>query len=233
MNICIIPARGGSKRIPYKNIKEFNGKPMISYSIDAAYKSDCFDRVIVSTDDVEIAEIAKLYGAEVPFFRPDELSGDHVGTLPVIKHAVEWVHRKNDDQVDYVCCLYATAPFVQAQAIALALEQLQVAKANYCLAVTSFAFPIQRAVKLTGQNKLAMFYPDYANVRSQDLEEGYHDAGQFCWGKGASFKAMRPILSELTCPFVLPRYLVQDIDTLEDWKRAELTFKVLKKMGEL
>ena len=233
MNICIIPARGGSNRIPYKNIKEFNGKPMIAYSIEAANKSNCFDRVIVSTDDDEIAKIARLYGAEVPFLRPDELSDNHVGTLPVIKHAIEWVDRKNSDQVDYVCCLYATAPFLKAQAIASAFEQLQVLKAEYCLAVTSFAFPIQRAVKLTSQNKLEMFYPDYVNTRSQDLEEGYHDAGQFCWGKVDAFRAMRPIFSELTCPFVLPKHLVQDIDTPEDWKRAELTFKVLKKMGEL
>jgi len=229
MNICIIPARGGSKRIPIKNIKEFNGKPIVAYSIEAALKSDCFERVIVSTDDVEIADIARLYGAEVPFLRPEELSNDHVGTLPVVKHAVEWFDKKGE-QIEYVCCLYATAPFVQVQAIALAYERLLALKAEYCLAVTSFAFPIQRAVKLTGQNRLEMFYPEYLSARSQDLEEAYHDAGQFCWGKGDAFKAMRPIFSEFTCPYVLPRHLVQDIDTLEDWKRAELMFMALKKM---
>ena len=233
MRICVIPARGGSKRIPRKNIKEFLGKPIIAYSIEAALESNCFDRVIVSTDDDEIAKIARLHGAEVPFFRPAELSDNHIGTLPVIKHAVEWVDRKGSNQVEYACCLYATAPFVQAQAIALAFEQLQVLKAEYCLAVTSFTFPIQRAVKLTGQNKLEMFYPDHINTRSQDLDVSYHDAGQFCWGKVDAFKAMKPIFSEFTCAFVLPRHLVQDIDTPEDWKRAELTFKVLKKMCEL
>lgn len=233
MNICVIPARGGSERIPHKNIKEFGGKPIIAYSIEAAYESNCFDRVIVSTDDNEIANIAKLHGAEVPFFRPDELSGNHVGTLPVIRHAVEWVYAQNSDQVDYACCLYATAPFVQAHAIASAFEELQLLKTEYCLAVTSFTFPIQRAIKVTSQNKLKMFYPDYINSRSQDLEEGYHDAGQFCWGKGDAFKKMKPIFSELTCPYILPRHLVQDIDTPEDWKRAELIFKALKKTGEL
>lgn len=232
MNLCVIPARGGSKRIPRKNIKEFFGQPIISYSIESALKSDCFDRVIVSTDDVEIADIARLYGAEVPFLRPEELSNDHMGTLPVVKHAIEWFDKKNE-QVEYACCLYATAPFVQRQAIALAFERLLALKAEYCLAVTSFTFPIQRAVKLTRQNRLEMFYPEYFSTRSQDLEEAYHDAGQFCWGKGDAFKAMRPIFSELTCPYVLPRHIVQDIDTLEDWKRAELMFKALKKMGEL
>lgn len=232
MNLCIIPARGGSKRIPRKNIKEFNGKPMIAYSIEAALKSGCFDRVIVSTDDVEIANIAESFGAEAPFLRPAELSNDHAGTLPVIKHAVEWFEKVGEEP-DYVCCLYATAPFAQAKVIALAYEQLKTSKVDYCFTVTSFAFPIQRAVKLTGQNGLEMFYPEYFNTRSQDLEEAYHDAGQFYWGTVDAFKTMKSIFSELACPYVLPRHFVQDIDTPEDWKRAELMYQVLKEMGEL
>jgi N-acylneuraminate cytidylyltransferase len=232
MKLCVIPARGGSKRIPQKNIKEFFGKPIISYSIEAALKSDCFDRVIVSTDDVEIADIARLYGAEVPFLRPEELSDDLVGTLPVVKHAIEWCEKENEE-VDYACCLYATAPFVQRQTLVLAFEQLLKLKAEYCLAMTSFSFPVQRAVKFSGQNRLEMFYPEHSTTRSQDLEEAYHDAGQFCWGKGNAFKGMQSILSELTTPFVLPRHIVQDIDTLEDWRRAELMFQAVKTMEEL
>ena len=232
MRLAVIPARGGSKRIPRKNIKEFNGKSIIAYSVEAALKSGCFDRVIVSTDDIEIADIAQSFGAEVPFLRPAELSNDHAGTLSVVKHAVEWFE-KAGEKTRYVCCVYATAPFTQAQVISQAYEQLKKSKIDYCLAVTSFAFPIQRAVKLTSQNRLEMFYPEYFSTRSQDLEEAYHDAGQFCWGKADAFKAMKPLSSESACSYVLPRHLVQDIDTPEDWKRAELMYKVLLESGDL
>lgn len=205
---------------------------MIAYSIEAALKSCCFDRVIVSTDDVEIADIAHVFGAEVPFFRPAELSNDMVGTLPVIKHSIEWFEQIGE-QPESVCCLYATAPFAQAQAIALAYEQLQASKAEYCFTVTSFAFPIQRAVKLTRENSLEMFYPEYFNTRSQDFEEAYHDAGQFYWGKAEAFKKMKPLFSEFSSPYILPRHLVQDIDTPEDWFRAELMHKLLNQTGVL
>ena len=226
MNICVIPARGGSKRIPRKNIKEFNGKPIIAYSIEAALKSNCFDKVIVSTDDIEISRIAKKYGAQVPFLRPDYLSDDYAGTTQVIKHAIEWMEEA-DFYIDNVCCLYATAPFVQKGVLLSAYEILLNTDAFYCFSVTSFPFPIQRAIKINDNNRVSMFYPENFNVRSQALKDSYHDAGQFYWGKAQAFKDELPIFSEFAIPFVLPRYLVQDIDTLEDWVRAEAMYKVL------
>ena len=232
MKLCIIPARGGSKRIPRKNIKSFNGKPMIAHSIDAALKSGCFDKVIVSTDDQEIADIAIEYGAEVPFLRPEELANDHAGTLPVIEQAIEWFD-ENDTAPDEICCLYATAPFVQAETLKKAYQQLQNTKADYCFTVTSFPFSIQRAIKITQENRIEMFQAEYFNTRSQDLEEAYHDAGQFYWGKASAFKKMEPLFSNKASPYILPRHLVQDIDTPEDWLRAELMYEVLLKTGEL
>lgn len=232
MKLCVIPARGGSKRIPRKNIKDFCGKPMIGYSIEAALQSKCFDQVIVSTDDQEIAEVAESFGATVPFMRPDELSNDYAGTIPVIKHAIEWFEQ--DGQTPgLVCCLYATAPFVQAHAIQQAYAQLEESQADYCFSVTSFGFPIQRAIKLTQDKRVEMFSPENFNTRSQDLEEAYHDAGQFYWGKAEAFKQQKPLFSKDASPYILPRYLVQDIDTLEDWKRAELMYQVLTQSGEL
>ncbi|MDF1582047.1 MAG: pseudaminic acid cytidylyltransferase [Methyloprofundus sp.] len=232
MKLCVIPARGGSKRIPRKNIKDFCGKPMIGYSIEAALQSKCFDKVIVSTDDQEIAEVAQSFGAIVPFMRPDELSNDYAGTIPVIKHVIEWIEQ-HDQSPGLVCCLYATAPFVKKQAIQQAYAQLQQSQADYCFSVTSFAFPIQRAIKITQDKRVDMFYPEHFNTRSQDLEEAYHDAGQFYWGKAEAFKQLKPLFSEYASPFILPRYLVQDIDTLEDWKRAELMYQVLTQSGAL
>ncbi len=232
MNICVIPARGGSKRIPRKNIKEFNGKPIIAYSIEAALKSNCFDQVIVSTDDVEIVEVAKKYGAQVPFIRPTELSNDYAGTIPVIKHAIEWLE-ENNNSIESVCCLYATAPFIQPQTISRAFQRLQESKTDYCFSATSFTFPIQRALRITQDDKVDMFYPEYFNVRSQDLEEAYHDAGQFYWGKAQAFKDELPIFSEVATSYILPRYLVQDIDTKEDWIRAEAMYKTLQETGVL
>ena len=232
LNICVIPARGGSKRIPRKNIKSFCGQSMIGYSIKAAIASECFDKVIVSTDDQEIAEVAKSFGAIVPFVRPDELSNDYAGTVPVIKHAIEWFDDQEQPPSE-VCCLYATAPFVSAGAIRRAYEQMQSAQADYCFTITSFAFPIQRAIKITAENRIEMFYPEHLETRSQDLEESYHDAGQFYWGKAETFKQQKPLFSKSATSYILPRHLVQDIDTPEDWKRAELMYQVLKKSGEL
>ena len=232
MNICVIPARAGSRRIPRKNIKEFNGKPIIAYSIEAALKSNCFSQVIVSTDDNEISEVAKKYGAHVPFVRPDELSNDYVGTIPVIKHTIEWME-DNNNYIENVCCLYATAPFIQSKIISKAYQQLKNSSADYCFSVTSFAFPIQRAIRIVQDNKVDMFYPEHFNTRSQDLEEACHDAGQFYWGKAQAFKAELPLFSEVATPYVLPRYLVQDIDTMEDWIRAEVMYKVLQETEAL
>ena len=232
MKLCVIPARGGSKRIPRKNIKIFNGKPMIAYSIEAALKSNCFDKVIVSTDDDEIIRVAKSYGAEVPFVRPEILANDYAGTLPVIKHAIEWFEQQNTI-VTEVCCLYATAPFVQVDAIQKAYQQLQITKAQYCFTVTSFPFPIQRAIKVNADNRIEMLQPEHFNTRSQDLEEMYHDAGQFYWGKVKAFKEILPLFSQQASPYVLPQYLVQDIDTPEDWIRAELMYQALIASGTL
>jgi len=232
MNLCVIPARGGSKRIPRKNIKPFNGLPMIAYSIESALESGCFDKVVVSTDDVEIAAVAKSYGAEIPFMRPKTLSNDKAGTLPVIKHAVEWFD-KCFQPPEYVCCLYATAPFVQSQNIRNALTQLIKTQAEYCFTVTSYSFPIQRAIRLTEKNRIEMFEPQNFNMRSQDLEAAYHDAGQFYWGMAETFKRQKIFFSEIATPFVLPRYQVQDIDTPEDWTQAEMMYQVLQQSGKI
>jgi len=230
--LCVIPARGGSKRIPNKNIKNFNSKPIIAYSISAALRSNCFDRVIVSTDDNEIAMVAKQYGAEVPFMRPKSLANDYVSTLSVIKHAIEWF-KECDEAPSEVCCLYATAPFVKTEALKNAYKQLHDSEARYCFTATRFASPIQRAIRVTKENRVEMFQPEQCNERSQDLEEAFHDAGQFYWGSANTFEAMEPLFTDIATPYVLPRYLVQDIDTLEDWKRAELLYQVLIASGEL
>ncbi|MDC0893232.1 pseudaminic acid cytidylyltransferase [Pseudomonadales bacterium] len=232
MRICVIPARGGSKRIPRKNIKEFFGQPIISYSINVAIASKIFDRVIVSTDDAEIAEVAKSFGADIPFMRSKELSDDFVGTGSVTKDAIEWFESQGQAVSD-VCCIYATAPFVQADAINKAYQQMTREKADYCFTVTNFVFPIQRAIKITEDNRLDMFYPSNYALRSQDLEDAWHDAGQFYWGKAEAFKQQKIIFSKDSTPYILPSYLVQDIDTREDWKRAELMYQVLKQAGEI
>lgn len=227
MRLAVIPARGGSKRIPRKNIKPFGGRPMIAWSIDAALKSACFDRVIVSTDDAEIAEVALAYGAEVPFVRPPELSDDHTGTIPVIAHAIE---RQNahGEQVEQVCCIYATAPFVQASDLKRGLQVLlRDTAADYAFSVTSYAFPIQRAIRITPNQRVEMFYPQHFNTRSQDLDEAWHDAGQFYWGRAECWLANKPLFSQGSVPIALPRHRVQDIDTPEDWERAEWMFKAL------
>lgn len=228
MNVAIIPARGGSKRIPRKNIKDFCGKPMIAWSIKAALQSGCFERIIVSTDDEEIAEVALRFGAEVPFIRPEELSGDFVATIPVIKHAIQWL---NANQIipDWVCCIYATAPFISANALKNGLTLIQQQDADYAFSVTSYAFPIQRAINVQQNGTVKMFSPEHFNTRSQDLEEAYHDAGQFYWGARTAWLEEKPIFSSESYPVILPRHLVQDIDTPEDWIIAELMFKAIEK----
>lgn len=232
MKVAIIPARGGSKRIPRKNIKLFCGKPMIAWSIEAALKSDCFDQVIVSTDDEEIAGVALQCGAEVPFMRPDELADDFTGTIPVTKHAIEWLEDQGQG-VSEAMCIYSTAPFVQPKTIIAAYEQWHTSQANYCFTATNYAAPIQRAFRLTEDKRTEMFYPELFNERSQDLEEAYHDAGQFYWGKPEAFKRLEPVFSKDSSPFILPRYLVQDIDTPDDWILAELLYQALKANGNL
>ncbi len=225
MNIAIIPARGGSKRIPRKNIKEFVGKPMIAWSIEAAKASRLFEHIIVSTDDKEIAEIAQQCGAEVPFMRPMKLSDDYVGTGAVIKHAVEWVIN-NFGELDLICTIYATAPFITPADIINGLALLMKSSAEIAFTVTSFSFPIQRAIRITNEGRVAMFQPEHFLTRSQDLEHAYHDAGQFYWATKNAVLNEISAFSDAAIPIILPRCQVQDIDTLEDWQRAELMFKV-------
>lgn len=226
MRLAIIPARGGSKRIPRKNIKAFCGKPMIAYSIEAAKKSGCFDKIVVSTDDEEIAALARTLGAEVPFMRPKELSDDHTATIPVIAHAIT-ASVRDLSEVEAVCCIYATAPFAQAQYIQEAYEKLTATKASYAFSATSFAYPIQRAIRLTKEDRVEMFSPENFAVRSQDLEEAYHDAGQFYWGTPEAWLKGQVIFAPHSTAVLLPRHLVQDIDTPEDWIRAEFMYKAL------
>lgn len=226
MRVGIIPARGGSKRIPRKNIRLFGGQPMIAWSIRAALASGCFDRILVSTDDEEIVRVAQAHGAEAPFVRPDHLSDDFSGTIPVIAHAVEWLN-KHGPVVHEVCCIYATAPFIQAADLQQGLDLLQKSGADYVFAVTSYPFPIQRAIRITQDQRVQMFQPENFGVRSQDLEEAWHDAGQFYWGRASAWLEGKPMFTKDAAPLRLPRYRVQDIDTLEDWKRAEYMFRLM------
>ena len=230
--VAVIPARGGSKRIPRKNIREFAGKPIIAYSIEAALKSQLFDRIIVSTDDEEIASVSQHYGAEVPFMRPAELSDDYTGTNAVTKHALDWLNA-NGQHVDYACCIYATAPFIQMRYLKEGYERLLGSGKLFVFSVTSFPFPIQRAIKINKQGEVVAFHPENYYVRSQDLEEAFHDAGQFYWGRAEAFLEDVMPYSPVSLPVILPRYLVQDIDTPEDWLRAEYMYQVLHRSGEI
>lgn len=223
--VAIIPARGGSKRIPRKNIKDFHGKPLIAYSIQTALESKLFDKVIVTTDDEEIAEIAKKYGAEVPFIRPKELSDDFSGTADVIEHALKWL-KDNGETFDYVCTIYATAPLLQAKYLIEGYNALKNSSAVNAFSATSMPFPIQRTFKINGDGRCEMFTPEHYKTRSQDLEEAYQDAGQFYWTK-TDRQSDEIMFGKESIPIILPRYLVQDIDTPEDWQRAEVMYKVL------
>lgn len=225
MNIAVIPARGGSKRIPRKNIRTFCGKPLIAWSIAAARDSGCFDRIMVSTDDDEIAAAAEACGAEAPFRRPPELSDDFAPTIPVIAHAIDWA--RQFAPVEQACCIYATAPLLRSADIILGRTMLDDGDCDYAFSVTTFPFPIQRALRLDALGHVAMINPEQRDTRSQDLEEAYHDAGQFYWGRADAWLAHRPIFAERSVGVVLPRKRVQDIDTLEDWERAETLFHLL------
>lgn len=227
MKLAVIPARGGSKRIPRKNIKSFSGKPMIAWSIEAAQGAGLFDRIIVSTDDTEIASVAKQYGADVPFMRPAELSDDHIGTSSVIAHAIEW-YLANGFEPTQICCIYATAPFLQSTDIERGKKILEQSGADFAFSVTSYAFPIQRAIKLNPDGRVEMFDQSQFQMRSQDLPEAYHDAGQFYWGTKDAWLSGGSIFGPNAAPVNLPRYRVQDIDTMVDWEHAELMMAVLK-----
>ncbi len=227
--IAIIPARGGSKRIPKKNIKEFFGKPLIAYSIEAALDSNLFEKVVVTTDDKTIAKVAKQYGADVPFLRPKELSDDFTGTVDVVNHAVEYLESQGETY-EYICTIYATAPFLQSKYLKEGYEKLKNSNAVNALSATSMPFPIQRTFKLDENGRCKMFTPEHYMSRSQDLEEAYQDAGQFYWTNRTRQKESKNqvVFSDISIPIILPRHLVQDIDTLEDWTRAEYMYQALK-----
>jgi len=225
-NIAIIPARGGSKRIPKKNIKFFFGKPLIAYSIQAAIDSKLFDKIIVSTDDEQIATISKKYGAEIPFLRPKELSDDFSGTAVVINHALEFL-KTEGEEFDFCCTIYATAPLLEKEFLIEGFEKLKNSKAKNAFSSTSMPFPIQRTFKINEEGRCEMFHPEHYLTRSQDLEEAYQDAGQFYWSN-LNIQSDKIMFADDSIPIVLPRHLVQDIDTLEDWQRAEFMYKVMK-----
>ena len=229
MRLAVIPARGGSKRIPRKNIKLFCGKPMIVWSIEAAKESGLFERIVVSTDDAEIAAIAMEWGAEVPFLRPEELSNDHVGTAPVVAHALQWVLDQKLT-VSATCCIYATAPFVKTEDLKRGLQALDSGDWDYAFSVTDFAAPIFRSFNLTSEGGIEMFFPQYFETRSQDLPVALHDAGQFYWGRPEAWLAGKRLFDRCSRPIPIPRWRVQDIDTWEDWERAETMAPVI--MGQ-
>ncbi len=226
--VAIIPARGGSKRIPRKNIKDFHGMPLIAYSIKVALKSKLFDKVIVSTDDEEIATIAREYGASVPFIRPIELSDDFTGTGAVVNHALEYL-KSVGEIYDFVCTIYATAPFLDEKYLIEGFEKLRNSNARNAFSCTSMPFPIQRTFKITKDERCEMFWPENFSKRSQDLEEAFQDAGQFYW-TNLNIKSNEIIFAKDSIPIILPRFLVQDIDTLEDWQRAEIMYEVIQKV---
>jgi N-acylneuraminate cytidylyltransferase len=223
--VAVIPARGGSKRIPRKNIRPFHGRPMLAWPIAAAEASGLFDRIVVSTDDPEIAETARAAGAETPFLRPADLADDHGGVAPVVRHAIEALGLTSG----FVCLIYPTAPTLRPEHLREGYEALaaRLDKA-YALSVASFPAPIQRALRVGPDGALDALHPEHRLTRSQDLEPAYHDAGQFCWGRTEAWIEGEVIFSPASLPVVLPRWLVQDIDTPEDWRRAELMFAALE-----
>lgn len=226
-SVIIIPARVGSKRIPRKNIKLFAGKPMIAHSILAAQASGVADRIVVSTESEEIADVARQWGAEVPFMRPLELADDYTATSPVILHALDELE-KQGCTANLVCCLYATAPFVQPRYLRDGYELVKNGPALSAYTVARYPFPIWRAVRVNAGGFLESVWPEHRLTRSQDLPEVYQDAGQFYWSQVPAYRETQRFMSPACAPIVLPRYLVQDIDTPEDWESAEIMFEVLR-----
>lgn len=228
-NLCIIPARGGSKRIPRKNIKDFLGKSIIAYSIEAAIDSGLFDEVMVSTDDKEIAEIAKSFGANIPFMRSEKNSDDFSGTFDVIDEVLsEYI--KQGREYDYLCCLYPTAPFVSEKLLKNGFKLMKAHDYNTVFPVCSFSAPIQRAIKWNGI-KAVMFQPEYSNKRTQDLEPAYHDAGQFYWLNISRMMDEPQLFTSNSGVLILDASKVQDIDYPIDWKLAELKYKMINEIS--
>lgn len=222
-NIAIIPARGGSKRVPRKNIREFGGKPMITWSIKAAVESNLFDRIIVSTDDVDIAKISKDAGAEVPFLRPTELANDYVGITDVISHAINTLDF-GSYKYGKVCCISAAAPFMSQLHLIQGLKVLTEKNCNYVFSACSFPSNIFRAFSIDCHNTVEMFYPKNYEMRSQDLPEAYFDVGYFYWGSKDAWIEQRGLFTRDSAAILIPRFLAHDIDTAEDWQNAEIFF---------
>jgi len=229
MNIAIIPARGGSKRIPRKNIKNFFGKPMIGYAIEVAQESKLFEHIVVSTDDEEIAEVARQFGAEVPFLRPKNLADDLTATVPVVAHAIEVCQAQWAD-IKYVCCIYPCVPFLRADDLRGALDRLIRSGDDYCFPVAEYSSPIQRALRIMEGGKVQPFYPEHEDSRTQDLEKSYFDAGQFYWGLLNSWVQNSKLDAKIHsrgAGYPIPTWRVVDIDTPEDWIRAEINAQKL------
>ncbi len=224
-SVAIITARGGSKRIPRKNIKDFLGKPIIAYSIEAALSAGCFDEVMVSTDDAEIAEVARAYGAAIPFMRSEKTSDDFATTAEVLTEVFE-EYRKMGKSFDYACCIYPTAPFVTGKKLSDSHNILLENSADSTFPVVRFGYPILRAMKVE-DGKLQMMWPEHINTRSQDLQPAFHDSGQFYWFNAEKFMQTKRIFTDRTYPIEVPESEVQDIDTLEDWKIAEMKYRIL------
>ncbi len=225
-NLCIIPARGGSKRIPRKNINLFMGKPIIAYSIEAALKSGLFDEVMVSTDDEEIAEVSRRYGAKVPFMRSAETSNDYAGTADVILEVLK-MYKEQGREFDTVCCIYSTAPFVTADRLIEAYSKLT-GGIDSVFTCVAYSYPVQRSLHIV-DGKISMVHPEYVDSRSQDLEPIYHDAGQFYVSKAVSFIQEKSFWGKNTVGLVLSELEVQDLDTLTDWTLAEMKYELLHK----
>ena len=226
-NLAIIPARGGSKRIPRKNIKSFLGKPIIAYSIEAAMDSGLFDEVMVSTDDEEIAEIAREYGATVPFFRSEKTSDDYATTADVIEEVL-LSYREKGIEFDLACCIYPTAPLISSENLIASFNLLKSQSFDTVFPVVQYSYPIQRALKVGEQKKMSLFFEANKNSRSQDLEESYHDAGQFYSFSVTDFLKDKELWTKNTGVIVLNELKVQDIDTLTDWKLAELKYGLIQ-----
>lgn len=228
MKIAVIPARGGSKRIPGKNTKPFLGRPIIGYSVDAAVSSGLFDKVIVSTDNEDVAQTARSEGAETPFLRPEEIAGDHTPVLDVLRHAIRW-YEDRGETVAQVCLIYATAPFLRAEDLIHGFDALGSGGCRSSMSVAKFTYPVQRALQMNHDGGLEMIQKEHLLTRSQDLPEAYMDAAQFIWTTPAALAACeKSLLEGGVAPVVLPTSRVQDIDTLEDWDRAEVLYQALK-----
>ncbi len=227
MRIAVIPARGGSRRIPRKNTKEFCGKPIIGWPIEAAISSGLFAHILVSTEDAEIGAVAAELGAEIPFHRPASLAGDHSGTTEVIAHATRWALDQGWP-LTAVCCIYATAALMQIEDLRLGADTLESGDWAYTFSAAECTTAIFRAFRELPEGGVEMFFPEHFQARSQDLPRALYDAAQFYWGKPSAWMEGKAIFSRHSCPIVLPRWRVQDIDNPDDWRRAELMFRQLK-----